>query len=375
MKLSLVSLIALLALAIVANSCKNEPPIIPEEEFSPKWESVPMLAGMDIRYTIQHKGVLYVGAVDERTRLGAVYKTEDAKIWTKVKDVGFDFGAMTFHGDTLYVIGDSLYRYLPSLGWQGLFSWGFRSAQAVSDMIFYKGKLYVMLARGNLRTLQVEMNGNWTALRPFNGTSEGAMSRFCKVNKGDSEVVYVRPYPTALVGTIYRFDGERFIAEPTVGLTGQDYPTMNAMMARGDSLLLGYYYWYSPDMPAGGLIKSYKDGVFSNFTDSLPLLSLNPQLVQPYSTYPNSFAFYGDRLFVGTFPIGVVEWIPQTRSWKNISKGLPTVSPDTTYKDFYASISFIEAFKGHIIVGYGHPAFFYWATTRGMYIYRVSDSN
>ncbi|MFQ3598153.1 MAG: hypothetical protein SNJ66_07405 [Chloroherpetonaceae bacterium] len=362
-----------LILSFFANSCKNELPTTTKEEPSQKWEAVPILEGMDIRYTIQHNGALYVGAVDERTKNGAVYKTQDAKNWTKVKQLGFGFGAIATHGDTLYVMGDSLYRYHPSFGWQSLFACFF--GRIVSDMTFYKGKLYAMLDRGNPRTLRVEMNGEWTALRPLNGY-ETSLARFCKINQGDSEVVYVRPLPTAQTGIIFRFDGERFIQEPTIGLTGQEYPTTNAMIARGDSLLLGYYVWYGPGVPTGGIIKSYKNGEFSNLpTDSLPLLSLNSQLENPFSTYPNSLGFQDNRLFVATSPIGVVEWIPKTRSWKNLSKGLPTISSDTTYKDFFASITFLEVFKGYIVVGYGHPPFVFHLTTRGMYTYRISELN
>jgi hypothetical protein len=357
-----------------AGSCKEKPSEVAQEPIAlpDKWAVVPELQRLDIRYTLQGNGVLYVAAVNERTMTSAIYKTEDANTWMKMKETGFGFGAMTMRGDTLYVMNDSLYRYVPGEGWQSLFEFPFGNGiYKVSDMTFYKGELYAMLGAGNRRTIKFSMDGQWTALRPFNGY-EGSLVRFCKVLQGDSEVVYVRPQ-AATIGWLWRFDGTRFIQQPETGLTSQDLPTSNAMVARGDSLVLGFFCWHGRETAAGGVIKSFKNGLFSSYpTDSLPLLSINPLLIEPYNTHPNTLAFANGNLFVGTFPIGVVEWVSSERKWRNISKGLTTISQDTTYKEFYNSISFIESFKGRLFVGYGNPEFRFWETNgRGLYVYQI----
>ena len=89
--------IALVLVAIIMSDfgCKEEL-ILPVQPVT-KWNVVPALASIDVRYMIQHDNVLYLAAVDPKARLicdsglchfiddrSLVYKTTDAVTWTKI---------------------------------------------------------------------------------------------------------------------------------------------------------------------------------------------------------------------------------------------------------------------------------------------------
>ncbi|MGE5353721.1 MAG: hypothetical protein ACM3P0_16670, partial [Acidobacteriota bacterium] len=148
MKLNFLKYVILTALIIASFNCHvNEPPVEKKQE-STKWELVSELAYLSVRYILKYDNTLYLSAVrPNKSNAGIIYKTSDGSQWTLVREFNRSVGPLTMHGDTLYCLGDSLYRYIiPKNKWESVCEpWPLSSdPQSVSEMIFLKDRLYAM---------------------------------------------------------------------------------------------------------------------------------------------------------------------------------------------------------------------------------------
>ena len=111
----------LLSFVLSNFGCKEASTTPPPDEQPATWQVIPELASLDVRYMIQHNGVLYMAGVDLNKSVGAdgygvMYQTKDAVTWEKIRSQQKPLGPIAFHQDTLYCLGDSLYRWMPSIG-------------------------------------------------------------------------------------------------------------------------------------------------------------------------------------------------------------------------------------------------------------------
>ena len=94
------------------SSCSNptEPP--PPEEKS-KWEVIPELADIDVRYILKHNNTLFLtGLVTGREYRGAIWKTVDGENWIMLRTFEKAVGPLAINGDSLFCLGDSLFKYI-----------------------------------------------------------------------------------------------------------------------------------------------------------------------------------------------------------------------------------------------------------------------
>ena len=386
--ISLITIISVLALALVANSCKEQPNevIVPPNE-SQRWESIPEFALLSIRYMLQHNGTLYMSAVDPRVirtighgdtlrfdgERGLIYKTTDGRTWTKVRGFDNEVGPMAMHGDTLYALcSDTIFKMLPNGDWQRAIRTPGRMADAsmVGDIVFYKDSLYAMQSLTQaLETGIIYPDGSYRELFVrFTPTRsyQYAGSKFLKVIKNGIETVFVRPRQgfTYLNG-MFTFDGHLF--HPlNEGLTDDEriYVPANSMALKNDTLYAGFLN------PSG--IKRLVNDRWEAFKDTLPnwehAFNVRPNLI----TEPTAIAFAGERMFVATHCLGVLEWRDST-GWQAMSEGLlKGFIPGIDNTNLYTPVVFLEHFKGVLFAGYGQPAYAPWGNeVFGIYRYEV----
>jgi hypothetical protein len=361
--------------------CKEK--VIPPPPFEPsKWQVVPVLASLDVRYMIQHNGILYLAAVDPNVRLvcdlgkchydgdrGVVYKTTDAITWTKIKGFKITIGPMTFHDDTLYCLGDdSIYTMLPSGVWQTAFATPerLRDASADGDMVFIRDTLYAMQTfYGNaVETYRIHPDGSYEEVPGPDGYSHYAGAKYIKKISSGSEIVYLRPH--WLAGGFFRFDGETY-AHIENGLSPTELLSSppNAMAVKSDTLFAGFG---GQQGVTSAVIKILINEQWVQFHDTIPS-SYSAYLVTPtLYAMPTAIAFDCDGMFIATNSQGVMEW-KEKEGWVRMSEGLkPGHIPRLQEPDLRYPLPFLEYFKGRLIAAYGKPGYAPWGET-GVYAY------
>lgn len=370
----IISITFLILFSQFSISCDNtsDPPIDDQPQ---RWMLIPEFQNMDIRYILIMDNTMYVAARDMNLSdltmgRGVIFKTNDGANWERFKSFKVTPGPMTNYGDTLYVLlNDSIYSYHTDTGWRGRFPTPERlmDPKGVGDIIFLNGYLYGMTGLFTNETFRIYPDGSNEEVFPRYGRSYSG-TKFIKNIKFGQEHVYVRPHWFA--NLFYQFDGNEFI-ELTEGLTEKEltsYNPTNSMTIHNDTLFAGFKY------PA--IIKYLtNENVWTPFTDTLPISKSWNLYTPPLRTQTTALAFAGNRLFVATDPIGVVEW-GKTTGWKNISHGLvlsPSIN-DESYEVF-DPVVFLEYFNGYLFAGYGEPAYAPWIDFqgggKGLYIYKV----
>jgi hypothetical protein len=366
----------LIVILVLIVGCKEQP----SEQIKPTpaqtvWSVVPPLAQLSIRYMLQYNGTLYVSAHKKngflgRENLGFVYQTTDGENWTLSKGFTFGAGPMTMHGDTLYVLcDDTTFQKLPNGQWRAAFATPARLAgsDGVGDIVFYQDVMYGMqtLFINALETDRVFSDGSWVEVLPiYHRGYSGA--KFLRVVKNGVEEVYVRPRKGAtLTNALYSFDGNLFYPI-NQGLTDRellDCPT-NTIILKGDTIYMGFLN------PAS--IKRLINGQWESFKDTLPNWKYAMNVQPPLITEPTGVAFAGERCFVSTQCLGVLEW-KNDSAWVAMSNGLlKGFIPGTDNTDLYSPVIFLEYFNGKLFAGYGDPASAPWANNDvGLYQYNL----
>ena len=375
--------IALLGIIVSDFGCKEEL-ILPVQTVT-KWNVVPALASIDVRYMIQHNNVLYLTAVDPKARLicdsglchfiddrSLVYKTTDAVTWTKIAGFKKTIGPMTFHDDTLYCLADdSIHRMLPSGEWQTAFATPPRlgDASADGDIVFIRDTLYAMqtLFANAAETYRVHPDGSYEeVLSGPDGMLHFSGSKYIKTVRNGKEFIYVRPiYGLWATRTLFLFDGYTY-SHIDNGLTDNElFGGSDAMVIKDDTLYVGFGGRVAP-----GVIKSFVGNQWIQFYDTIPS-SHSAYLVTPVLyAQPTAIAFAGDRMFVATNSQGVIEW-KQKDGWVRISEGLkPGNVAGLQEPDLRYPLPFLQYFKGKLVAAYGKPGYAPWGET-GVYTYNL----
>jgi|ERR1041385_7867158 hypothetical protein len=362
-----------LMLFLIGFGCNEKiiPP--PPMEETPRWNVVPELASLDVRYMIQRNGVLYLAAIDPAIRStevindttyyrgdrGVIYKTTDGITWTKIKGFKNDIGAMTFHGDTLYCLAYYyIWRLLPNGVWQTAFKTPPRlvDVSADGDMIFINDSLYAMqTVFGNaMETYRISPDGSYAEVPGPDGLYHYAGAKFIKTVRNGKETVYLRP-PWYGWG-FFQFDGYSY-KHLENGLTEDELrssPT-NSMAIKDDTLFAGFGGYISP-----GAIKILIGNQWTQFRDTIPY-SHSAYLISPIlRTEPTAIIFVGERMFIATNSQGVMEW-KGNEGWVRMSEGLkPGYIPDLQEPDLRHPLPFLEYFQGNLIAAYGKPGYGPW---------------
>ncbi|MDP4175038.1 MAG: hypothetical protein Q8933_13770 [Bacteroidota bacterium] len=365
---ALIMIISTVCLLILG--CNTTEPVT-EEIQEKSWQSIPEFADLDVRYIIKNNDKLYIAAVNTAISnsstldRGVIMETSDAISWKKIKGFHFDIGPLAFHGDTLFCLSDSLYRYHPQTGWKGLCKYDAlitSDPASMGDMIFFKDKLYVMQSVFSdlFSMYRLSYDGTYESLNVLFGKYAYGGAKFIKVEKNGNEELYIRP--NYFTSGFYRFDGSTysFVMD---GLSANELngSPINSLAVRNDTLFAGFKY------PA--TIKVLVNNKWQLFADSLPVsksaLLFRPQL----RTETTAIVFVGNRMFVATNTIGVLEW-SRERGWSRMSKGLVEVGIPNI-EDVYDPVVFLEYFKGHLIAAYGTPGFGQWGGN-GAFIYTLN---
>lgn len=351
--------VVLISFALLNIGCKKEltEPVINTEELKQsKWEVVPELSNLSVRYILKHNETLYLSAVESgKNYKGIIWKTSNGINWTIVRTFEKVIGPLTINGDTLYCLGDSLYRYIiPINKWENVCKpWPLTSDPgAMGDMIFVKDELYAMqsLFADAVATYRISFDGTINSLPVHYGREFGG-AKFIKSKSEMKETVYVR-------GQYYKygfftFDGNVF-SPIKDGLTEFEYynPPTNSLALKNDTLYAGFMY------PA--VVKRLINNQWQNFTDTLPYSSSAFQFNPPIKTETTAIIFVENRMFVATQAIGVLEW-EDNKGWRKISEGLiPDPLINNGYKDLFRPVVFLENINGILIAAYGKPGYAQW---------------
>jgi len=379
-------LFIVLATIILFNlGCKKsptEPNTGNNDTLKTSWKRIAVFEKLDIRYMIQNNNRIYVAAIDPYlTSLdtnairGMIFESKDGITWAKIFTTKYDVGPMAVYGDSLFIIcRDSIYYYLPDQGFRGKFKPPPRVQlpEEIGDMTFYKGNLYIMGAITAPETWCVHPDGSYEIIKTIlNITSVGG-AKFIKLIKGGVEKVYVRAmYGTFSYTVIWEFDGNLFHKIDS-GLTEAEKNASNhsnSLAVKNDTLYAGF------KSPA--TVKILVDDKWQTITDTLLYSKSAFQLNPVLKTETTALTFYGDRMFVSTQSIGVLEWLPN-KGWEQMSNGLiehPWML-DGTHKDLYVPVVFLEAFNGYLIAGYGVPGYAPWGSglsgNYGLFIKKIN---
>lgn len=333
---------SLLSLLFIAE-CKDhgvEPPPPTKEE--KKWEEIPLFKNVDIRYMVQHRGVLYVSTYPVNYDSAKVlYKTEDGITWDTLKTFERTIGPIAFHGDTLTILESGrTWKYHPSFGWE-MFWEHLIAADHTYDMLWLKDKLFVFDKDFGL----IYSIDTVKVMRDL--FVEPSTSRFIKHTYQGKEIYYTRPF-YVYEDKIYRFNGSSFeILMYGISSDENKYANYPAMYVYNDTFYAGF------NTPSR--IKKLVNDVWVNVTDTIPNTPYANIFSPPLINRPTSIVFHQNRMFVGTEWMGVLAW--SDSGWIQISKGLRLEFPDRPQYELYSAIVQMESFRGKLFVGYGEPWF------------------
>lgn len=351
--------ILLAVLFIISFSCKSptEPPVDNKPEN--QWELIPELSNISVRYILKFENRLFLsGVVSNKNCKGEIWETDDGDNWTKLRNFDKAIGPMTLHGDTLYCLGDSLFRYIIPLNkWENVCQPLplTISPQGVSEMIFLKNELFAMQNYTDApSTHKIHFDGTVDEIFVLGYSYGGA--RFIK-RENVTDWCYVRGRYYS--GGFYTFDGNIF-TKLRDGLSDKEWlnPPTNSIVIKNDTLFAGFRY--------PGFIKYLDNNTWKNYTDSLPIFQEHSKW---YNTEPTGITFINNRMFVSTHPLGVLEW-KKDSGWVQMSKGLHEYGWD----NLYYPVVFLESINGILLAAYGDPGFAPWGGV-GVYKYNLKKNN
>lgn len=351
----ILKLLALVFITLIVLSCDSTEPIQPPIDNKTKWEVIPELAEADVRYILKHDNTLYLTALfTGKEYRGSIWKTTDGENWMLMRTFDKAIGPLTTNGDTLYCLGDSLFRYIiPFDKWENVCQpYPLNTdVQAVSEMFFLDNELFAFqnfFQPGT--TYRIHYDGMIEDLSSYYGYLGAA--KMIKKNISDNWG-YVRGMYHS--GGFFRFDRDGFVYLID-GLTQQVIlkPASNSMEIKNDTLFAGFRY--------PGIIK-YLDAnnVWRNYTDSIPTTRLDAS--SPY-VEPTEISCLGDRMFVSTDIFGVMEW-KKGIGWLDIAEGLRTY--DWSDGKVFYPIVFLENIGNTLIAASGAPGYAAWG---GYGVYR-----
>jgi hypothetical protein len=375
--------VIVIALLLISISCADKVQIIEplQNTQSSEWHVIPALASLDIRYMIKHNGALYLAAIDPNiitTHVindtlyyvgdrGVIYKTTDGIAWTKIKGFNITVGPMTFRDDTLYCLTNyHIWKLLQNGEWQIALPTPPRlgDASADGDMVFIDDSLYVMQTFfiGSLETYRIRSDGSFIEIAGPDGLSHFAGAKYLITTFNGKEVAYLRPQWDW--GQFFIFDGNSY-TKIVDGLSEYDLHASpsNSMVIKNDTLFAGFI---SP--PRIEILEN--DQTWFQYLDTLPSWKLASTLNPPLKTQPTGIAFAGDKIYVATNCLGIIEWSSE-KGWQQRSKGLiPGLINGVVQEDLYYPIPFIEYFNNKLIVAYGKPGYGPWGEF-GVYTFNL----
>lgn len=349
--------IFLILLFIPQLSCSSptEPP--PDDKIT-RWEIIPELAEADVRYIYKHENTLYLTALfNGRNYRGSVWKTNDGDNWTMLRTFEKAVGPLAINGDSLYCLGDSLFRYIIPLDkWENVCQpYPLNTdVQAVSEMIFLGDTLYAFenyFATAGVYI--INFNGEIENLAPLYMYTPFA--KMIKKNVNDMWC-YARGRYHSGGFFIFSPDGFSVLGD---GLTQHTLlnPPSNSMEIRNDTLFAGFRY--------PGIIKYLGENNFwRDYTDSIPTTRLDAS--SPY-VEPTEISCLGDRMFVSTDIFGVMEW-KKGIGWIDMADGLRTY--DWSNGKVFYPIVFLEHINNTLIAASGAPGYAAWGGN-GVYKYKI----
>lgn len=349
------NLVYIFFISIIFFKCNTVEPPIEDKPIENKWEIIPELSNLSVRYILKHKGLLYLSAVvsGENYR-GVIWKTNDGEKWTMIKTFEKAIGPLTTRGDTLYCLGDSLFRFIIPLNkWENICQpYPLTSdVQGVSEMIFLNDELYAMQNYTDApATYKIYFDGSVEEIMVI-GYSYGGAKFLKKENINDWCYVRGRYHNSGF----YIFDGNVF-TRLSDGLTEEEWlnPPQNSMKIKNDTLFAGFRY--------PGIIKYLNNNnTWITYTDTLPYFQEHGKW---YYTEPTEVTFIRDRMFVGTHPIGVLEWKADS-GWVELPKGLKEYGWD----NLYYPIVFLESINEILVAAYGDPGYAAWG---GVGVYKIN---
>lgn len=357
----------LFPLLLLAFSCHDRG-VEPPRPTLIKWQALPSLSSIDVRYIVELAKNLYLAGIDTRKQqgevgYGIVYFTFDGEKWQVAKEFKRAVGPLATRGDSLYLLSDSLYRMNPNQTWEAVCDPQplTQDPSAIGDIVFFRDTLYAMqsLFSNAAATYRIDFDGTVTQIPVRNGSTYGG-SKFMKVMENGQPVLYVRGQ--YYLSGFYRFDGNTFTPLAN-GLSSSEFnlPPTNSLGTRNDTLFAGFRF------PAS--IKFLRNDRWFTHTDTMPYTKMYDRLPFKVKTEPTAIAFAGTRLFVATTPIGVIEWTG--REWKRSSDGLP-VPPINGTEDLYNPVVHLLFFQNKLLAGYGKPGFAPWGGT-GLYVLSIPE--
>lgn len=346
----LLKLLLIVFIVLLNISCDSTEPTETPPDEKPKWEVIPELENIDVRYIIKHNNTLFLtGLVTGREYRGEIWKTADGENWTIIRTFEKAVGPLAINGDSLFCLGDSLFRYIIPLNkWENVCQpYPLNTdVQAVGEMIFLENTLYAMqtLYSDAVATYRLNYDGSFDELLVYNGRSYGG-AKFIKKNNINNWC-YVRGQ--YYKGGFYRFDTNTFTILKD-GLTDEAwlFPATNTMEVVNDTLFAGFRY-------PGIIMYLDNDNEWKDYTDSIPC-RMDSILVGQIE--PTEITFINEKLYTSTDILGIFEWGKNT-GWINISAGLKTYNVGNA--TVFYPIVFLENVKEILIAAYGAPGYAPW---------------
>lgn len=345
-----------ISLFIISISCDTtEPPPPPDDKIT-KWEVIPELAEADVRYILKHENTLYLtGLFTGREYRGSIWKTMDGVNWTMLRTFEKAVGPLAINGDSLFCLGDSLFRYIIPLNkWENVCQPNplNTDVQAVSEMIFLGNSLYAFQSYFEADCVyKINFNGEVENLAAF--YQYRLFAKMIKKNPSD-EWCYARGRYHSGGFYIFNLEGYSLLID---GLTQNVIlnPASNSMEIRNDTLFAGFRY--------PGIIKYLDESnVWRDYTDSIPTTRFDA--ASPY-VEPTEISCLGDRIFVSTDIFGVMEW-KKGVGWIDMAEGLRTY--DWSNGKVFYPIVFLENINNTLIAASGAPGYAAWG---GFGVYKL----
>lgn len=333
-----VSMLFTLFMAGCEDKGVNPPPPTKEEK---KWEEIELFKNTDVRYIVQHNGILYIAGIVilNNSTTNILYKTEDGVNWDTLKTFERTIGPIAFHEDTLTILESGrTWKFHPSIGWK-MFWQHLIAADHTYDMFWLSRQLYVFDKDYGL------IYSEDTVKEMRDVFIEPSVSKFFKHKLQGKEIFYTRPF-YVYEDKIYRFNGISFeVVMNGISLNENTRPNYPAICVKFDTLYAGFN---SPSR-----IKKLVNDVWINIADTIPNTPhadfFSPQLINR----PTSIVFQQNQLFVGTEWTGVLKWTDA--GWVSISKGLRKEFQEHPQYNLYSAVVQFECFREKLFVAYGAP--------------------
>ena len=137
-------IVFLILAAIIGWSCKTDVTSY-TEPVADNWELVPEFQNISIRYIVKYNNSIFISGINVTSRNGLVYLSDDGNKWELIREFSKAIGPLTISSDSLFCLGDSLYRYIISMKrWETVCDPQplSQDPSSVGDMVMLNNKLY-----------------------------------------------------------------------------------------------------------------------------------------------------------------------------------------------------------------------------------------